>query len=103
MESSTGSIPAANGTSYATNTNPYQSRSVQRTLAPGTYQIGFGVVDVDGSGNSSAFLLDNFDAQAVPFDFSPTAGLVSVASIFGLSRLRRKFRNDKTLASDRKS
>jgi hypothetical protein len=103
LEDSTGSIPAASGTNYATNTNPYQSRSVRKTLAPGTYKISFGVVDVDGSGNSSAFLLDNFNAEAVPFEFSPTAGLGLVVSIFGLSRLRRKFRNDKALASDRKS
>ncbi len=91
LEDSMGTIPTASGTNYATNTNPYQSRSLQRTLAPGTYKVGFGVVDVDGSGYSSALLIDNFNAQAVPFDFSPTAGLGLVAGIFGLTRLRRKF------------
>ena len=91
LEDSTGTIPTASGSNYRTNTNLYQSRSLTKTLAPGDYQVGFGVVDVDGSGYSSALAFDNFNAQAVPFDFSPTAGLGLVAGIFGLTRLRRKF------------
>lgn len=92
LEDSTGTIPTASSpTNYATNTNPYQSRSLTKTLAPGDYRVGFGVVDIDGSGYSSALAFDNFNAQAVPFDFSPTAGLGLTASIFGLTRLRRKF------------
>ncbi|WP_319421312.1 PFE-CTERM domain-containing protein [Pleurocapsa sp. FMAR1] len=91
LEDSTGTIATASGTNFSTNTKPYQSGSLQRTLTPGNYRVGFGVVDVDGSGYSSGLLIDNFNAQAVPFDFSPTAGLGLVAGIFGLSRLRRKF------------
>ena len=91
LEDSTSTTLGANSSNYRTNTTPYQPYSLTRTLAPGTYKVGFGVVDVDGSGFSSALALDNFNAEAVPFDFSPTAGLGLVASIFGLTRLRRKF------------
>jgi len=60
-------------------------------LEAGTYVIGAGVVDVDGTGISSGLLLDNF--EVVPFDFSATTGLGLVAGIFGLSRLRRRFKS----------
>lgn len=60
-------------------------------LPAGTYFVGAGVVDVDGTGISSALLIDNF--EVVPFDFSATAGLGLVAGVFGLSRLRRHLRN----------
>lgn len=60
-------------------------------LKPGTYVVGLGVVDVDGTGISSGLLLDNFAIEEVPFDFSATTGLGLVASIFGLTRLRRRF------------
>lgn len=61
-------------------------------LQPGTYVVGLGVVDVDGTGISSGLLLDNFAIQEVPFDFSATTGLGIVAGVFGLVRLRRKFK-----------
>ncbi len=109
LKSSSSSIttPTANNDysqtfNYADNTR--KSYTVNGlTAGTYTYRVGFGVVDVDGSDRSSALLLDGFNVEAVPFDFSPTTGLVSVASIFGLSRLRHKFLNDKTLVSDRKS
>ena len=59
-------------------------------LQPGTYVVGLGVVDVDGTGISSGLLLDNFAIQEVPFDFSATTGLGLVASVFALARLRRR-------------
>ena len=63
-------------------------------LEPGTYIIGAGIVDVDGTGLSSGLLVDNFEVQEVPFDFSATTGLGFVASLFGLSRLRRRLKRD---------
>ena len=63
-------------------------------LQPGEYVIGAGVVDVDGTGISSALLVDNFVVEEVPFDFSATTGLGLVASLFGISRLRRRFQRD---------
>ena len=60
-------------------------------LDAGTYVVGAGVIDVDGTGISSGLLLDNF--AVVPFDFSSTTGLGFVAGIFGLSRLRRRFKS----------
>ena len=65
---------------------------VSDVLEPGTYVVGLGVVDVDGTGISSGLLLDNFAVQEIPFDFSATTGLGIVAGIFGLTRLRRRFR-----------
>ena len=61
-------------------------------LDAGTYVVGAGVVDVDGTGISSGLLLDNF--EVVPFDFSATTGLGLVAGVFGLSRLRRRFKSE---------
>ncbi len=71
-------------------------------LEPGTYVVGLGVVDVDGTGISSGLLIDNFAIQSpdagdpvfIPFDFSATTGLGIVAGIFGLTRLRRRFKSE---------
>ena len=60
-------------------------------LQAGTYVIGLGVVDVDGTGISSGLLVDNFQVQEVPFDFSVVPGLGLVVGFFGWKRLRRKF------------
>lgn len=62
-------------------------------LPAGTYVVGAGVVDVDGTGISSGLLIDNF--AVVPFDFSATTGLGLVAGVFGLSRLRRRRQHSK--------
>ena len=59
------------------------------SLAAGTYIVGLGVVDVDGDERTSALLADEFLIEKVPFEFSPTLGLLSVAGVFGWSRLRR--------------
>lgn len=86
---STGSIstPIAPGQTSFEKVGGYQFFSSE-LLPPGTYVVGTGVVDVDGTGISSGLLIDNF--AVVPFDFSATAGLGLVAGVFGLSRLRRR-------------
>ena len=94
LEDSTGNITSLNSadTNFATNTNTYDtytSESLNLTT-PGTYRVGFGVVDADGVSYSSGLLVDNFTVEEVPFDFSPTAGLGLVAGIFGFTHLRRK-------------
>ena len=61
-------------------------------LAPGTYsyRVGFGVVDVDNLDRTSALLVDNFGVRQVPFEFSPTLGLLAVGSVFGLKTAWQK-------------
>ena len=77
------SINFAEGTGYSTYTSDL--------LAPGNYQVGFGVVDIDNVDRSSALLVDEiYIRQAVPFEFSPTAGIALVLGLFGCDRLRRK-------------
>lgn len=90
---STGDIstPIANGSTSFERDTDYQFFSSE-VLPPGTYIVGTGVVDVDGTGISSGLLVDNF--EVVPFDFSTTTGLGLVAGVFGLSRLRRRFKSE---------
>ena len=77
---------------YATNTR--YSYSVDGLTAGNyTYRVGFGVVDVDGLDNSSALLIDNFDVQAVPFEFSPGLGLLLSGAFFGSLHLRKLRKN----------
>ena len=86
--------PGANNINSTNNANTRQFYTVSG-LTPGqnyTYQIGFGVVDVDGLDRTSALLIDN--VEVIPFEFSPTFGLAFVASIFGLTHLRRKLQSD---------
>ncbi len=84
LEDSTGTIPTASGTDFATNTAPYAAYVSEVPLAPGDYVVAFGVVDVDGVSNSSALLIDNFSAREVPFDFSPSTGLLLMTGVFGI-------------------
>ena len=58
-------------------------------LEPGNYVVGFGVVDIDGVDRSSALLVDNFAASAVPFEFSPSLGLLFMTGFFGINYFRR--------------
>ena len=88
---SSSSIPTDPSSSFVYNTN--YERYTTQAFAPGTYRIGFGVVDIDNVDRSSALLVDNLSVEEVPFEFSPTLGLLSVAGVFGWSRLRRKFKN----------
>ena len=89
---STGSIttPIAPGQTSFEKESGYQFFSSE-LLPPGTYVVGAGVVDVDGTGISSGLLIDNF--AVVPFDFTATTGLGLVAGLFGLSRLRRRWKS----------
>lgn len=88
--SNIGSEP--NGNEYLTE-GTYEAYTFDQTFPAGSYTLGYGVVDVDGTDRSSALLVDNISMQEqVPFDFSPSAGLALVASMFGLNRLRRRFK-----------
>lgn len=93
---STGAIstPILNGQTDFEKVGGYVSYD-SGVLQPGTYVVGLGVVDTDGTGISSGLLIDNFAVQEVPFDFSATTGLGLVAGFFGLTRLRRKLRLSK--------
>lgn len=68
-------------------------------LPAGTYVVGLGVVDVDGVGFTSGLLVDNFQIQEVPFEFSPTAGIALVLCLFGCDRLLRKMKRKEKLNS----
>lgn len=58
----------------------------------------FGVVNTDSdtfttislTGDDSAFGMDNYVYASVPFEFSPTFGLLVVGGVFGLNYLRKK-------------
>ncbi len=78
-----------------TNDTGYQTYT-SGNLPAGTYRVGLGVVDVDGTGYSSGLLVDRFSVQEVPFEFSPSIGLGLMAGLLGFSRLRRgiKQKND---------
>jgi hypothetical protein len=90
------SNPSSNTNFVHTNTNNYSAGSTYKQsftgLAVGTYtyRVGLGVVDVDNYDRSSALLLDGFQARQVPFEFSPTAGLVLVAGAFGVKNMLKK-------------
>ncbi|MDJ0745058.1 MAG: hypothetical protein QNJ32_17090 [Xenococcaceae cyanobacterium MO_167.B27] len=59
--------------------------------AGGCQRLGYGVVDVDNTGRSSALLLDNLQiTQDVPFEFSPGLGLGIVFTLIVADRVRRK-------------
>ena len=94
---SSSSIPTDSSSSFVETTN--YDRYTTESLAPGTYRVGFGVVDIDNVDRSSALLVDNLLVEEVPFDFSPTAGLGLVAGIFGLGHLHRKFKSDRTCSN----
>lgn len=89
--STTSNFQNTNTTFYTTNN---QRTYTSPSLGIGTYnyRIGFGVVDVDGVDRSSGLLVDNINVRQVPFEFSPSLGLVIVAGIFGCDRLRRQFK-----------
>ena len=95
LEESTGDIATINSgdTDFAYNDSSYSSYTTDPlALSAGTYRVGFGVVDADGVSYSSGLLFDNFTAREVPFEFSPSLGLISMASIFSLMRLRRQLK-----------
>ena len=73
------------------NTNNVYTKSITG-LEPGTYsyRVGFGTVDVDNLDRTSALLVDSFSVERVPFEFSPTLGLLFVGSMFGLKTAWQK-------------
>ena len=93
LEDSSGAIPALapDATDLANLTSPYAAYvSSELSLTPGTYRVGFGVLDVDGTDRSSALLIDNFSVREVPFDFSPSSGLALVSSLWFFLRFLRQ-------------
>ena len=98
LADSSGSIsdPTAENDYISGNTEFYTSENLYTQTVTGlgvgtyNYTIGFGVVDIDGSGRSSALLLDNYGIRQVPFEFSPSAGIGIVFGFLGLNRLRRR-------------
>lgn len=93
LEDSVGNITSLSGSDYATNTNPYQSIQLERSLAPGNYTIGFGTIDVDGVGYSSALLVDDFAVEEVPFEFTPATGIALVLGLLSWKKLRQRRRS----------
>ena len=95
LEESTGDLATLNSgdTDFAYNNNDYTSYTTDPlSLGVGTYRVGFGVVDADGVSYSSGLMFDNLTAAEVPFEFSPSLGLISMAGIFSLMRLRRQLK-----------
>ncbi len=89
---SSSTIPNTTSSNFAETTG--YSTYTSNVLAAGTYQVGFGVVDIDGVERSSGLLVDNVQFnQEVPFEFSPTAGLVLVTGVMGIRQLSHKLRN----------
>ena len=78
-------------TTYYDANNLYTYQSSPFTQAGEyTYQIGFGVVDVDGLDRSSGLLIDNVEISQIPFKFSPSFGLVFVTGFWGIKYLRSR-------------
>ena len=90
----------ADVTNAITPTSPFSFQTTFNTftsapLTAGTHTISFGVVDIDDTTGNSGLLVDNFTVTAVPFEFSPAAGLLALGVLFGVDRLRRKIANRK--------
>ncbi|WP_353929989.1 hypothetical protein WJM97_17045 [Okeanomitos corallinicola TIOX110] len=68
----------------------FSTSPVSFTVNPGD-TFGFRVFTVDNSGGSGVLSVSNFNAEPVPFEFSPILGL----SIFGLNGLYRVWRKQK--------
>ena len=92
-------LPTANDDYVYSTTTFYDVNNVYTQSVTGldagtySYRVGFGVVDVDNVDRSSALLLDNFNVQQVPFEFSPGFGLLLMTSLFGFQYLHRKHLN----------
>jgi hypothetical protein len=87
---SSGTIPNTTSSNFAETTG--YSTYTSDVLGAGTYKIGFGIVDVDGVDRSSGLLVDEiYLAQQVPFEFSPTLGLLIVGGMVGCDRIRRQY------------
>ena len=90
---SSGSIPNTTSSNFAETTG-YDTYTSD-VLAAGTYQVGFGVVDIDNVDYSSALLVDEiYLTQEIPFEFSPTLGLLIFGGMVGCALVRSKLRQD---------
>ena len=92
-DSTTNIATAPGGTEYLTE-GVYEPYTFSQTFPAGEYTLGYGVVDVDGVDRSSALLIDEILVQEIPFEFSPTLGLLIFGGMVGCDRLRRKLRQD---------
>ncbi|HEY9767591.1 MAG TPA: hypothetical protein V6C71_03675 [Coleofasciculaceae cyanobacterium] len=94
---SDGVINLPQGSNNFNNAESYQTftETVNNLTTPGnyTYRAAFGVADVDSYDRSSALMLDSFAVEQVPFEFSPTLGLLIVGGVFAGGRLRRHLKN----------
>ena len=96
LKSSSGAIISPGGnndyvSSFDYATNDLYSYEVSG-LAPGTYtyRVGFGVVDVDGTGRSSALLIDSLNIKEIPFKFAPSFGLIFITGFYWIMYFLRK-------------
>ena len=99
LQSSSGAISSPIGDNdYVNDTFDYANNGRYSHTVSGlsegthTYRVGFGVVDVDNLESTSALLIDDFNVQEVPFEFSPTAGIALVLGFWGCDRLRRRIK-----------
>lgn len=89
LSDSTGGIPT-NTTNTTFDTVSGYNTYTSGVLPAGSYRVGYGVVDVDGVDRSSALLVDNIQIQQeIPFEFSPTLGLLIVGGMIAGDRFRR--------------
>ncbi|MEM8828800.1 MAG: hypothetical protein AAGE96_05515 [Cyanobacteria bacterium P01_G01_bin.19] len=89
LADSTGTTPTVTGNNFDTVSgyNTYTSE----VLPAGDYRIGYGVVDVYDKERSSALLVDNLSfTEEVPWEFSPTLGLLAVGGMFGFRTILRR-------------
>ncbi len=55
--------------------------------------FGFRVATIDNTSGQGVLTVNNFDAQPVPFEFSPTLSLLVLGGCFGGKKLINKFKN----------
>jgi hypothetical protein len=97
LKSSSGSISNPTGDNDYVSTFNYATNGTKTYTVDGLiagtyfYRVGFGVVDVDSVDRTSALLVDEFNVQQVPFEFSPSLGLLIVGGMIGCDRLRRRY------------
>lgn len=93
-------------TSYPT---PFEQATGYQTQTytisnPGTYTLGFGVVDVGSNSGNSGLLIDNASIVPVPFEFSPGLGLLLLGAWGATTQLKsRLLKNCVKVKSDMNS
>ncbi len=96
LDSSRGSAVSAiadniYGQGFDYNSVTYSVDTSGLTAGTYNYQIGFGVIDVDGFENTSALLLDNI--EVVPFEFSPLPGIGLILGLFWFKKKKSIAKN----------